>query len=58
MPDGNELPLKGTFENGRLSLTVVSDSASGTIDGTYDAGALKGRYDIAGSTGTWSAVRK
>lgn len=57
-PDGNELPLKGTFENGRLSLTVVSDSMSGTIDGTYDAGALKGRYDIAGNTGAWSAVRK
>ena len=57
-PDGNELPLKGTLENGRLALTVMSDSASGTIDGTYEAGVLKGRYDISGNAGSWSAVRK
>lgn len=57
-PDGAEVPVKGTFENNALSLSVVTDSMSGTIKGARDGAALKGTYDIGGNAGSWSAVRK
>ncbi len=57
-PDGIELPLKGTFEAGALSLAVTSDEAPGTIKGALDGAALKGSYDIAGNAGSWSATRR
>lgn len=57
-PDGAELPVKGTFTANALDLAVAADSVAGTITGTLDAGTLKGRYDIGGNAGAWSAVRK
>ena len=57
-PDGVELPLKGTFEGNALNLSVVSDAATGTITGALEGADLKGRYDIGGNAGAWSAVRK
>lgn len=57
-PDGAEVPVKGTFENGALTLAVSTDSMSGTIKGARDGAALKGTYDIGGNAGSWSATRK
>lgn len=57
-PDGAELPLKGTFEANVLNLSVAADAVSGTITGALDGASLRGRYDIDGNAGAWSAVRK
>jgi hypothetical protein len=57
-PDGAEVPVKGTFEQNALNLTVHGDSMAGTIKGTLEGAGLKGSYDIGGNTGSWSATRK
>jgi hypothetical protein len=57
-PDGLELPVKGTFENNALDLAVTAGDAPGTVKGTLEGAALKGRYDIAGNAGSWTATRK
>jgi hypothetical protein len=54
---GIEMPLKGTHENGALSLAVVGDTA-GTLKGAFEGDVLKGRYDVGGNAGAWSATRK
>jgi len=54
---GIEMPLKGTHENGALSLDVGGD-ATGTIKGSFEGDVLKGRYDVGGNAGAWSATRK
>jgi hypothetical protein len=55
---GVSLPVKGTLENGALSLAVSGEGTSGSVKGTLDDGALKGSYDLNGSSGSWSATRK
>jgi hypothetical protein len=57
-PAGGEIPLKGKFENNVVTLAVAGDDTSGTMQGAFDGAALKGTYDIGGSTGSWSATRK
>jgi hypothetical protein len=58
-PDrGVTLPVKGTFEGGALTLNVESADASGVVKGTFDGAMLKGTYEIGGSAGSWSAVRR
>jgi hypothetical protein len=55
---GISIPVKGTLENGTLSLTASGEMA-GTLKATIEAGELKaGSYDIGGDAGTWSATRK
>lgn len=54
---GMALQLKGTLESSALSLDVSGDM-SGTMKGTLEDGALKGSYDVGGSSGSWSATRK
>lgn len=57
-PDqGLSLPVKGTIENGTLTLAVQGDAA-GTIKGALEGGTLKGTYDIDGNAGSWSATRR
>jgi hypothetical protein len=55
---GISLPVKGTLEDGALSLAVSGEGASGSVKGTLENGALKGSYDLNGSSGSWSATRK
>lgn len=58
-PDqGITLPVKGTLEGGALLLNVESTEVTGTVKGTLDGTMLKGTYDLGGSSGSWSAVRR
>ena len=55
---GMPLPVKGTFEGGALMLNGESTDATGVVKGTFDGSMLKGTYEIGGSAGSWSAVRR
>ena len=57
-PDRQELSVKGTLVSNALDLAVTADNAAGTLKATLEGGALKGKFDIAGSAGAWSATRK
>ena len=58
-PDqGLTLPVKGTLEGAALNLSVQSTDVAGVVKGTLDGTMLKGTYDLGGSAGNWSAVRR
>lgn len=59
---GASLDAKGTFAEGALSLLATGPMDGQTVEialeGTLDAGTLKGTYKVGDTSGSWTATRQ